>query len=153
MSCEKKKNNSQKPYYIGLDIGTDSLGYAVTDKEYRLLKHKGDPMWGTLIFEESKDKSERRGFRTARRRLDRRQQRVHLLQEIFAPEIRKVDPRFFIRLQESSLWREDTSDPADRFILFNDPDLNIDWKIPTDKMILSEKDTKHPLLKDVTLNF
>ena len=42
---------------------------------------------------------------------------------------------------------------ADGGILFNDPDLNIDWKIPTDKMILSEKDTKHPLLKDVTLNF
>lgn len=42
---------------------------------------------------------------------------------------------------------------ADGGILFNDPDLNIDWKIPTDKMILSEKDTKHPLLKDVILNF
>lgn len=42
---------------------------------------------------------------------------------------------------------------ADGGILFNDPDLNIDWKISTDKMILSEKDTKHPLLKDVTLNF
>lgn len=42
---------------------------------------------------------------------------------------------------------------ADGGILFNDPDLNIDWKIPADKMILSEKDTKHPLLKDVILNF
>ncbi len=26
--------------------------------------------------------------------------------------------------------------------------LNIDWRIPTDKAILSDKDTKHPLLKD-----
>ena len=24
----------------------------------------------------------------------------------------------------------------------------LDWRIPTDKVILSEKDTKHPLLKD-----
>lgn len=24
----------------------------------------------------------------------------------------------------------------------------LDWRIPTDKAILSEKDTKHPLLKD-----
>ena len=29
-----------------------------------------------------------------------------------------------------------------------DDSLEIDWKIPTDKAILSEKDTKHPLLKD-----
>ena len=29
-----------------------------------------------------------------------------------------------------------------------DESLNIDWRIPTDKAILSEKDTKHPLLKD-----
>lgn len=42
---------------------------------------------------------------------------------------------------------------ADGGIMFNDPDLNIDWKIPAEKMILSEKDKKHPLLKDVLLNF
>ena len=29
-----------------------------------------------------------------------------------------------------------------------DDSLGIDWRIPTDKAILSEKDTKHPLLKD-----
>lgn len=29
-----------------------------------------------------------------------------------------------------------------------DESLNIDWRIPTDKAILSEKDTKHPLFKD-----
>lgn len=29
-----------------------------------------------------------------------------------------------------------------------DDSLEIDWKIPKDKAILSEKDTKHPLLKD-----
>jgi dTDP-4-dehydrorhamnose 3,5-epimerase len=38
-------------------------------------------------------------------------------------------------------------------ILYNDPALNIDWKIPADKAIISEKDTKHPLLKDAQLNF
>lgn len=42
---------------------------------------------------------------------------------------------------------------ADGGIMFNDPDLNIDWKIPAEKMILSEKDKKHPFLKDVILNF
>lgn len=34
-------------------------------------------------------------------------------------------------------------------IAWNDPTLNIDWKIPADQVILSEKDTQYPLLKDV----
>lgn len=38
-------------------------------------------------------------------------------------------------------------------IAYDDPALNIDWKIPADKAIISEKDTKHPLLKDAKLNF
>ncbi|HEX5025846.1 MAG TPA: dTDP-4-dehydrorhamnose 3,5-epimerase [Agriterribacter sp.] len=33
-------------------------------------------------------------------------------------------------------------------IAYNDPFLNIDWKIPADKIILSEKDRTHPLFKD-----
>ena len=31
---------------------------------------------------------------------------------------------------------------------WNDPDLNIDWRIPAEKVVLSEKDSKHPRLKD-----
>lgn len=33
-------------------------------------------------------------------------------------------------------------------IAWNDPALGIDWRIPADKVILSEKDKHHPLLKD-----
>lgn len=33
-------------------------------------------------------------------------------------------------------------------IAWNDPDLGIDWKVPADRIILSEKDTNHPQLKD-----
>jgi len=36
----------------------------------------------------------------------------------------------------------------DRGILFNDPDLAIDWGVEASKLILSEKDIKQPLLKD-----
>lgn len=36
-------------------------------------------------------------------------------------------------------------------VIWNDPELNIDWKIPADKVILSDKDRKHPLLKDAWL--
>ncbi len=42
---------------------------------------------------------------------------------------------------------------ADGGILFNDPDLAIDWKIPAEKMLLSDKDTKHPLLKEANVKF
>ena len=33
-------------------------------------------------------------------------------------------------------------------IAWNDPDLNIDWRIPAEQVVLSEKDSKHPRLKD-----
>lgn len=42
---------------------------------------------------------------------------------------------------------------ADRGIMYNDPTLNIDWRIPTENAIISDKDNKHPLLKDAELNF
>ena len=38
-------------------------------------------------------------------------------------------------------------------VMFNDPDLNIDWGIPADKQLISEKDLKHPLFKDLKTNF
>lgn len=37
---------------------------------------------------------------------------------------------------------------SDGGISILDDSLGIDWKLPTDKVVLSEKDTKHPLLKD-----
>ena len=37
---------------------------------------------------------------------------------------------------------------ADGGILLSDPTLKIDWQVPADKMILSEKDQHHPLLAD-----
>lgn len=42
---------------------------------------------------------------------------------------------------------------TDAGINYNDPELNIDWKIPFDKMVLSEKDSKLPFLKDAKNNF
>jgi dTDP-4-dehydrorhamnose 3,5-epimerase len=36
----------------------------------------------------------------------------------------------------------------ERGIAWNDPELGIDWGIPTQEVILSEKDTRNPLLKD-----
>jgi len=38
-------------------------------------------------------------------------------------------------------------------VLYNDPTLAIDWKIPADQALVSEKDTKHPLLSEIITNF
>ena len=38
-------------------------------------------------------------------------------------------------------------------ILFTDPALAINWQVPTDKMLASDKDYLHPMLKDSLNNF
>ena len=38
---------------------------------------------------------------------------------------------------------------ADGGLMLNDPTLNIDWQLPEDQMILSDKDKNHPFLKDL----
>lgn len=100
-----------KPYYIGVDIGSDSVGYAVTDKNYSLRRYGGKSMWGVILFDnDDSEKSlleQRRGYRTARRRNNRRRQRVKLIQELFAREIYKVDPDFYKRLNQSALINDD----------------------------------------------
>ena len=110
-----------KKYYVGLDMGSNSVGYAVTDENYNLLKHRGEPMWGSHVFEEADSAEQRRSFRTARRRTERKKQRISLVTDIFAQEIEKVDPRFLVRRKESALFREDVAS-GDRYVQFNDDD-------------------------------
>lgn len=101
--------NGDKEWFLGLDIGTNSVGWAVTDTEYNILKFNRNAMWGIYLFDEAKTAADRRTNRTARRRLDRKKQRVALLQDFFAEDIVKQDEKFFIRLKESGLWAEDRS--------------------------------------------
>lgn len=111
------ERKQRENYYLGLDIGTDSVGYAVTDENYIPIKKKGEPLLGVTAFEAAKTAAERRSQRTARRRIDRRQQRVQLVNEIFAPAIGEIDPKFFIRRAESRLYRDEAEEP---FAVFND---------------------------------
>ena len=108
-----------KDYYLGLDIGTDSIGWAVTDENYEIMKAKGKALWGIRLFEGAQTAVERRTNRASRRRLQRRNHRIKLLQEIFAEEISKIDAGFFIRLRESKLLEEDKS-IANLHTIFND---------------------------------
>ena len=60
----------------------------------------------------------------------------------------------FIVLSETAIFSYKCdnyySPESDRGILFNDPNLNIDWKLPKEDYILSEKDKAQPLLKENT---
>ena len=110
LSTDIWKNYEEKrmqDYYIGLDMGTGSVGWAVTDQEYRILRRHGKVLWGVRLFESAKTAEERRMFRTARRRLDRRGLRIDILQELFAEEISKIDPGFYLRMKESKYYPED----------------------------------------------
>ena len=102
-----------KKFYIGTDIGTNSVGIACTDENYNLLRAKRKDCWAVRLFDDSKTAAERRGFRTARRRLARRKQRIAWLQELFAPFIE--DKTFFIRLNNSQYLPEDKDE-----LLFGD---------------------------------
>lgn len=106
----------QKDYYIGLDVGTNSVGWAVTDERYNLVKapvkgkYKNHDMWGIRLFEDANTAAQRRAYRSNRRRLQRKVGRIKLLQELFSEEIAKVDPTFFLRLNDSKLHPEDKSE-------------------------------------------
>ena len=97
----------KQEYYLGLDMGTSSVGWAVTNTKYELLRKKGKDMWGIREFEEANSAAERRTNRVNRRRRQRQIVRLGLLKSYFSEEIAKIDPNFFIRLENSKYFLED----------------------------------------------
>ena len=104
--------------YVGLDIGSSSVGWAVTDEFYNIKRLKGKKAWGSRIFSEAKTKAETRMIRSNRRRLARRKYRIQLLQELFAEELVKVDPSFFARLANSNYSVEDKPQNLGKNLVF-----------------------------------
>lgn len=115
--------NPEKPYYMGLDIGVASLGYALTKPNYEIIRKGKKALWGVHLFKEASSKEARRGFRTARRRRKREKMRIRLLQEYFANAINDVDPGFFIRMKDSFFLPDDKSVHQTN-TLFNDENYN-----------------------------
>lgn len=110
-------------YYIGLDMGTDSVGWAVTDPEYNLLRAKGKDLWGIREFEEAHTAADRRSKRVARRRHQRQQVMLGIVRTYFEDEINKTDPTFLQRLDNSFYYVEDKADGIRvQNVLFNDAD-------------------------------
>ncbi len=115
MSNSKKA----KKLLLGLDIGTNSVGWCVTDESNEIIKHNRKSLWGVRLFDEANDCKERREHRSDRRRLGRIKERVDWLQRLFANEIAKVDKTFFVRLNQSMYKEEDRSINFN-YTLFND---------------------------------
>lgn len=99
-------------YYIGLDMGDASVGWAVTDTNYNILKFNGKALWGIRLFDSANTAASTRVFRSGRRRIDRTTWRLKMLQELFADEIAKVDTGFFMRLEDSRLQLDDKREKA-----------------------------------------
>ncbi|MFI3328945.1 MAG: type II CRISPR RNA-guided endonuclease Cas9 [bacterium] len=110
---------SKQKYFIGLDPGSASVGYAVTDENYNLIKTKGKHFWGIRLFEAGETAQQRRVDRGSRNNLERKKQRIILLQEIFNEEVNSIDNGFFLRLKESMYHKEDKS-TNQKYSLFND---------------------------------
>lgn len=108
-----------KKMYIGIDMGTSSVGIAVTDENYNLYRIKGKDFWCSRLFDEAKTAAERRKNRTSRRRGQRETARLGVLRELFSEEINKVDEGFFARLDESKYYKED-KDSQQPYALFAD---------------------------------
>lgn len=111
-----------KPYSIGLDIGTNSVGWAVITDDYKVpskkMKVLGNTskkyikknLLGALLFDSGITAEGRRLKRTARRRYTRRHNRILYLQEIFSTEMATLDDAFFQRLDDSFLVPDDKRD-------------------------------------------
>ena len=141
----------KKNYYIGLDIGTTSCGFAVTDENYNILRIKGKKAWGVRLFDEAQSAVQRRLQRGNRRRLARKKLKLSWLQQIFKNEIDKIDDSFLTRIKYSNLWQEDkllmNANINSKDSLFHD---NIDGKIYNDKSFYTEYPTIYHLRQELT---
>lgn len=116
---ENRRIAMKKNYTIGLDIGTNSVGYAVVYDDYNLVSKKmkvfgNTPkktmkknFWGVRLFEEGTTAEARRLKRTTRRRYERRHNRLEKLQSLFSEEMNETDSNFFHRLEDSFLVEDE----------------------------------------------
>lgn len=111
-----------KKYSIGLDIGVSSVGYAVVTEDHKVPTFKFKVLGntekraikknliGSVTFDSAKTAGDTRSFRANSRRIERRNNRIKYLREIFQSEIEKVDKNFYRRLDETFRKFNDKSD-------------------------------------------
>lgn len=115
----KKNTKNFGSYSIGLDIGTNSIGWAVIGNDYKLLKINGKDAWGAYLFEKGQQASQTRIARSTRRRYERRRERIRFLQELLNDDVLAADDSFYIRLKESFLLNKDIDAECGRINVHN----------------------------------
>lgn len=106
----------KKDYVIGLDIGTNSVGWAVMTEDYQLVKKNAylwkhwkkkikKNFWGVRLFEEGHTAEDRRLKRTARRRISRRRNRLRYLQAFWRSDDRFDENFLLVYKRVFSAWR------------------------------------------------
>lgn len=115
------KLRNAKDYSIVLDVGTGSIGWAVTTRDGDLFTFNHRPTLGSRLFKSALTAKKTRKARGARRRLKRRRGRISLLQKLFAPAMESCDPNFFIRLNQSRLWQEDRTEQGKGYLFGGKP--------------------------------
>lgn len=131
----------KQDYFIGLDPGTASVGFAVTDTNYNLIKKGKKHFWGARLFTSGETAEGRRVTRASRISLQRKKERLSLLQEIFCDEINNMDKGFFLRIKES-MYHHDDKTEVQLNSLFNDSNF-------TDKDFFKKYKTIYHLKKDL----
>ena len=110
--CDSTNKTTGQLYNIALDIGTSSVGWCVTDMNGKLMKFKRRNMWGARLFDKGQTAETRRLKRSLRRRYARRRQRIILLQNLLGDMVNQKDKNFFVRLNESFLWKCDKTEKS-----------------------------------------
>ena len=142
-------NKKNLDYNIGLDIGTNSVGWAVTDLNNNLIKYKNKNMWGARLFEEGETTANTRTMRESRRRLNRRKERINILQSLMLDDLEKEYPNFLAMLRESYKTKEEkecnSSIKNKKYNLFSDIQM-------TDKDYYKDYPTIYHLRKELISN-
>lgn len=128
-------------YYGGIDLGTSSVGWALTDVNYNLIRKKGKDLWGVRLFDEANTSQERRTHRVSRRRRAREVARIGMVKGYFAEAIEAVDAGFYQRLEESKYHR-DKKAAESKYAIFADVDF-------TDKEYFHKYPTIYHLRKEL----
>ncbi len=96
-----EKQSKNQNYYIGLDLGTSTIGWAVVDEDLRLIRKNGINLWGVRLFDSANSAKERRLHRRQRRTYNKRSWRLQLLKQELHDYVLKEDPDFFKKIDAS----------------------------------------------------
>ena len=102
-AVSEKEIVKEKPKYgISLDMGTNSIGWAVVwdsgDKADQIVCRKGKRLYGARLFDAAEDSKKYRSARSARRTLGKKIWRLNLLKGVLKDYVLKEDKDFFKNL-------------------------------------------------------